>query len=99
MGTTLTPEFWERFTVLLLAAALVTFALSAALDALVVRIQLRRVRKAEAPAHARTAPPRSRTRPPLVHHRHPAAASSARGRSDLFKGPAACARRQRTPGS
>jgi hypothetical protein len=68
VGTTLTPEFWERFTVLLLAAALVTFALSAALDALVVRMQLRRARKAEAPTHARPAPPQSRTHPPLVHH-------------------------------
>ncbi|WP_324787741.1 hypothetical protein [Streptomyces sp. H51] len=37
MGTTLTPEFWERFAVLLVAAMAVTCALAALFDALAVR--------------------------------------------------------------
>ncbi|TQJ86016.1 hypothetical protein [Streptomyces sp. SLBN-31] len=38
MGTTLTPEFWERFAVLLVAAMAVTFVLAALFDTLVVRL-------------------------------------------------------------
>ena len=34
MGTTLTPEFWERFAVLLVAAVAVTFVLTAVFDTL-----------------------------------------------------------------
>ncbi|MEU5100538.1 hypothetical protein [Streptomyces sp. NPDC020996] len=37
MGTTLTPEFWERFAVLLVAAMAVTYVLAALSDALAVR--------------------------------------------------------------
>ncbi|MGW2717742.1 hypothetical protein [Streptomyces sp. NPDC001492] len=42
MGTSLTPEFWRQFAVLLVIAMAVTFVLSAALDALVLRAQQRR---------------------------------------------------------
>ncbi|MFI6494422.1 hypothetical protein [Streptomyces sp. NPDC050564] len=45
MGTSLTPEFWERFAVLLVAAMGVTFVLTAAFDALAVRLLSRRVRR------------------------------------------------------
>ncbi|TLS45340.1 hypothetical protein FE633_14745 [Streptomyces montanus] len=45
MGTSLTPEFWKLFAVLLGASMAVTFVLSAALDALVVRAQQRRIRR------------------------------------------------------
>ncbi|MDW8803787.1 hypothetical protein P1P68_02965 [Streptomyces scabiei] len=38
MGTSLTPEFWERFAVLLAAATAVTTVLTASLDALAVRL-------------------------------------------------------------
>ena len=43
MGTSLTPEFWERFAVLLVAAMGVTFVLTAVFDALAVRLLRRRV--------------------------------------------------------
>lgn len=42
MGTSLTPEFWRQAAVLLVIAMAVTFVLSAALDALVLRAQQRR---------------------------------------------------------
>jgi uncharacterized membrane protein len=42
VGTTLTPEFWRQFAVLLLIATAVTLVLSAALDALVLRMRGRR---------------------------------------------------------
>jgi len=42
VGTSLTPEFWERFTVLLVVAIAVTVVLGAALDAFVVRLLRRR---------------------------------------------------------
>ncbi|MEV0173563.1 hypothetical protein AB0I00_20900 [Streptomyces sp. NPDC050803] len=45
MGTSLTPEFWERFTLLLFAAMGVTFALAALFDALALRRQVRRARR------------------------------------------------------
>ena len=38
VGTSLTPEFWERFTVLLVVAIAVTVVLGAALDTLAVRL-------------------------------------------------------------
>jgi hypothetical protein len=48
VDTSLTPEFWERFAVLLVAATAVTFVLTATLDA----ITLRRLRRAHRqPAH------------------------------------------------
>ncbi|MFC8513244.1 hypothetical protein [Streptomyces sp. NPDC057257] len=47
MGTSLTPEFWRQFAVLLVIAMTVTFVLSAALDALYLRSRQRRaVRRA-----------------------------------------------------
>ncbi|MDX3386431.1 hypothetical protein PV682_34005 [Streptomyces niveiscabiei] len=54
MGTSLTPEFWERFAILLAMAIVVTVALSTALDALVVRLRHRpprRPRLPRTPAH------------------------------------------------
>jgi hypothetical protein len=42
MGTSLTPEFWRLFAVLLVIATAVTFVLSATLDALVLRWQRHR---------------------------------------------------------
>ncbi|MFI6654898.1 hypothetical protein ACIBL8_05195 [Streptomyces sp. NPDC050523] len=45
MGTSLTPEFWRQFAVLLVAAMAVTFVLSAALDALYLRRQVRRAER------------------------------------------------------
>ncbi|MDF3147707.1 MULTISPECIES: hypothetical protein [unclassified Streptomyces] len=45
MGTSLTPEFWERFTLLLFAAMGVTFALAALFDALALRRQNRRAHR------------------------------------------------------
>ncbi|MER6418289.1 hypothetical protein [Streptomyces sp. NPDC001137] len=42
MGTSLTPEFWRQSALLLVIAMAVTFVLSAALDALVLRAQQRR---------------------------------------------------------
>ncbi|WP_432193170.1 hypothetical protein [Streptomyces sp. bgisy027] len=50
MGTSLTPEFWERFTLLLFAAMGITFALAALFDALALRRQNR-------PAHRPSVPP------------------------------------------
>lgn len=45
VGTSLTPEFWKMFTVFLLGAAMVTLALTAALDTVCVRMQLRSARR------------------------------------------------------
>ncbi|WP_192582270.1 hypothetical protein [Streptomyces triticiradicis] len=42
MGTTLTPEFWRQFTVLLVIATAVVVVVGAALDALVLRTRGRR---------------------------------------------------------
>ena len=42
MGTSLTPEFWRLFAVLLVTAMAVTIVLSATLDALYLRRQRRR---------------------------------------------------------
>ncbi|MET9903636.1 hypothetical protein [Streptomyces sp. NPDC006446] len=42
MGTSLTPEFWERFAVLLVLAVGLTGVLAAAFDGLTVRLLLRR---------------------------------------------------------
>lgn len=52
MGTSLTPEFWRLFAVLLVISMAVTVVLSAALDALVLRAQRRRVGRR--PTAART---------------------------------------------
>ncbi|KUL24594.1 hypothetical protein [Streptomyces regalis] len=53
MGTSLTPEFWERFAVLLVAAMGVTFVLTAVFDALAVRLLRRRVQRPSAQAPSR----------------------------------------------
>ncbi|WP_033327127.1 hypothetical protein [Streptomyces yerevanensis] len=45
MGTSLTPEFWRLFAVLLVISMAVTFVLSAALDVLALRAQRRRSRR------------------------------------------------------
>ncbi|AZQ39480.1 hypothetical protein EJ357_43660 [Streptomyces cyaneochromogenes] len=59
MGTSLTPEFWERFTLLLFVAMGVTFALAALFDALALR---RLNRRAHRPAASPTrAPHRTET--------------------------------------
>jgi hypothetical protein len=44
VGTSLTPEFWERFAVLLVAAIGLTCVLTALFDTLAVRLLRRRVR-------------------------------------------------------
>lgn len=49
MGTSLTPEFWERFAVLFVAAVGVTVVLTAAFDALAVRLLSRRAHKPPTP--------------------------------------------------
>ncbi|MEV1063604.1 hypothetical protein [Streptomyces sp. NPDC050263] len=46
MGTSLTPEFWERFVVLLVLAVGLTCVLTAAFDGLAVRLLRRRTPKA-----------------------------------------------------
>ncbi|MFJ8632388.1 hypothetical protein [Streptomyces sp. NPDC093568] len=51
MGTSLTPEFWERFTLLLFAAMGVTFALAALFDTLALRRQNRRAHRTETADH------------------------------------------------
>ncbi|KAF5990753.1 hypothetical protein [Streptomyces sp. WAC00263] len=54
MRTTLTPQFWEMFTVLLVAAMGVTFVVAAALDALVVRLRRRRAGRPRTEAPSRS---------------------------------------------
>ncbi|QNP68305.1 hypothetical protein IAG44_01670 [Streptomyces roseirectus] len=46
MHTSLTPEFWQHFAALLAVAIVVTVVLSAALDALVVRLRRHPARRA-----------------------------------------------------
>ncbi|MER5450168.1 hypothetical protein ABT052_14615 [Streptomyces sp. NPDC002766] len=65
MGTTLTPEFWERFAVLLVAAMAVTFVLTALFDTLVVRLTNRRGHRPPTP------PAEAPHRPTPRHHRMP----------------------------
>ncbi|MFJ8114278.1 hypothetical protein [Streptomyces sp. NPDC096132] len=61
MGTSLTPEFWERFAVLLVLGAGLTCVLAAVFDDLAVRLLRGR-------AH-RTAPPQAPpARRPERHH-------------------------------
>jgi hypothetical protein len=57
VGTSLTPELWERFAVLLVAAMGVTFVLTAVFDALAVRLLRRRVQgpPPQAPRRSETA--------------------------------------------
>ncbi|MGX1365691.1 hypothetical protein RKD19_001050 [Streptomyces canus] len=70
MGTSLTAEFWRQFAVLLVAAVIVTFALSAALDALYLRRQRRRAARRPADPGAPKATPlpeRPVVRTPVRH--------------------------------
>ncbi|MDX3637091.1 MULTISPECIES: hypothetical protein [Streptomyces] len=53
MGTSLTPEFWQLFAVLLVAAIGVTVVLTAALDELAVRLLSRRAHKPPTPTSYR----------------------------------------------
>ncbi|MCX4672373.1 hypothetical protein OG453_37910 [Streptomyces sp. NBC_01381] len=66
MGTTLTPDFWRLFAVLLVSAMAVTFVVSAALDALVLRLQRRRTRHLTPITHEAGASDRPHRA--LVHH-------------------------------
>lgn len=59
MGTSLTPEFWRLFAVLLVIAMAVTIVLSATLDAL----YLRRRRRRAARRSTSTGTPRAATPP------------------------------------
>ncbi|MGP4051266.1 hypothetical protein [Streptomyces sp. 2A115] len=45
MGTSLTPEFWERSAVLLVVAIGLTCVLTASFDALAIRLLRRHVRR------------------------------------------------------
>ncbi|WP_427924208.1 hypothetical protein [Streptomyces sp. cg40] len=66
MGTTLTPEFWRQFAVLLVIATALTVVVGAALDALVLRMRARRTPKRPAASSVvRTHRPAGRT---PVHH-------------------------------
>ncbi|MDN3029176.1 hypothetical protein [Streptomyces sp. S.PB5] len=73
MGTSLTPEFWERFTILLVVAVAVTVVLTAALDALAERLPHhpgpgRRPRTGGRPSTAEGRVSRTRAEPPLLLH-------------------------------
>jgi hypothetical protein len=70
MGTSLTPEFWRLFAVLLVAAMAVTFVVSAALDALYLR-RLQRRAERRSPG---TAPTGTTTRRPPATRPHATAA-------------------------
>ncbi|MFD5593400.1 hypothetical protein [Streptomyces griseorubiginosus] len=63
MGTSLTPEFWERFVLLLFAAMGATIVLTAFFDALALRIARRR-------AQTPPAPPAAQARPRLAARNH-----------------------------
>lgn len=56
MGTTLTPEFWERFAVLLVAATAAIIVLTAVFDTLVLRLTDRHGRGHRPPAPPEPAP-------------------------------------------
>ena len=66
MGTTLTPEFWRQFAVLLVIATAVTVVVSAALDALVLRMRARRTAQ-WSPGTSDAPKPRSSQRTPVLH--------------------------------
>ncbi|GGL11548.1 hypothetical protein [Streptomyces flaveus] len=66
MGTSLTPEFWRLFAVLLVISMAVTFVLSAALDVLALRAQRRHIRRR--PTATRTTEASRRPVRTLVRH-------------------------------
>ncbi|WP_405577210.1 hypothetical protein [Streptomyces sp. NBC_01092] len=66
MGTSLTPEFWERFALLLFAATGVAFALAALFDSLALRRQNRRAHR---PPIKSVKPTRAPHRPGTGDHR------------------------------
>lgn len=66
MGTSLTPDFWRLFAVLLVISTAVTFVVSAVLDALAVRLQ-RRCRQRRLPAGRADRTPERPVRI-LAHH-------------------------------
>ncbi|WP_406464739.1 hypothetical protein OH768_52755 [Streptomyces sp. NBC_01622] len=66
MGTTLTPEFWRQFAVLLVIATVATVVVSAALDALVLRMRVRRT--PQRPPVAQVVRTRRPARGTPVHH-------------------------------
>ncbi|MYT03797.1 MULTISPECIES: hypothetical protein [Streptomyces] len=69
MGTSLTPDFWKLFGVLLVTSTAVTFVVSAALDTLVVRLQERRRQRRQTDDRTATTPHwADRPRRALVHH-------------------------------
>ncbi|MCI3928868.1 hypothetical protein [Streptomyces sp. AN091965] len=53
MGTSLTPDFWRLFVVLVVTSAVVTVIVGAALDALVVRQRQRRSHEVPSPQRVR----------------------------------------------
>jgi hypothetical protein len=59
VGTSLTPEFWERFVLLLFAAMGLTFALAALFDELALRWINRHTHRP--PTAPRPTPPRTGT--------------------------------------
>ncbi|MDX3748225.1 hypothetical protein [Streptomyces sp. AK08-02] len=67
MGTTLTPDFWKLFAVLLVIAMAVTFVVSAMLDALALRMLRRRAAHCRPPGTRATELAHRSARTP-VHH-------------------------------
>ncbi|MGR3867463.1 hypothetical protein ACUXZZ_02620 [Streptomyces graminifolii] len=66
MGTTLTPEFWRQFAVLLVIATVATVVVSAVFDGLVLRMRTHRAPQGSSATHVvRTHRP---TRGTPVHH-------------------------------
>ncbi|WP_107100883.1 hypothetical protein [Streptomyces graminilatus] len=65
MGTSLTPDFWRLFAVLLMIFAAATFVVSAVLDTLVVRLRHRR--RTRLVSTGRTTPSPREARRPLLH--------------------------------
>ncbi|WP_329272313.1 hypothetical protein OIE43_43550 [Streptomyces pseudovenezuelae] len=70
MGTSLTPEFWERFILLLFAAMGVTIVLTAFFDALALRVARRRAQMPPTPptAQVRESRPAAKDRRTPVGH-------------------------------
>ncbi|ELP69127.1 hypothetical protein ACKI1I_15600 [Streptomyces turgidiscabies] len=67
MGTTLTPDFWKLFAVLLVIAMAVTFVVSAVLDALTLRMLRRRAAHGRSPGTRATDVSHRSGRTPVRH--------------------------------